>query len=69
MDDCVQRLRRLIDNLLDVTGLETGKMRFAYRDYDLLDIVRAAPSAGSRRFDDGRMRLVADFPKRGPLAG
>jgi len=44
MDDCVQRLRRLIDSLLDVTALETGKMRFAYRDYDLTDVVQSAIS-------------------------
>src|SRR6186997_1038011 len=31
MDDCVQRLRWLIDSLLDVTALETGKMRLAQR--------------------------------------
>lgn len=35
MDDCVQRLRSLIDNLLDVTGLEAGTMRFIHRDYDI----------------------------------
>ena len=68
MDDCVQRLRRLIDSLLDVTALETGKMRFAYRDYDLADIVREAISR-QPAFDDGRMRLVADLPKRGTLTG
>ncbi|HEX5101986.1 MAG TPA: hybrid sensor histidine kinase/response regulator [Polyangiaceae bacterium] len=68
MDDCVQRLRRLIDALLDVTALETGKMRFAYRDYDLADIVREAISR-QPAFDDGRMRLVADLPKRGTLTG
>src|SRR3954447_19144324 len=68
MDDCVQRLRRLIDSLLDVTALETGKMRFAYGDYDLTDVVRSAISR-QPAFDDGRMRLVADLPKRGTLTG
>jgi signal transduction histidine kinase len=68
MDDCVQRLRRLIDSLLDVTALETGKMRFAYRDYDLTDVVRSAIGR-QPAFDDGRMRLVADLPKRGTLTG
>ncbi len=68
MDDCVQRLRRLIDALLDVTALETGKMRFAYRDYDLADLVRDAIGR-QPAFDDGRMRLVADLPKRGTLTG
>ena len=28
MDDCVRRLRSTLDNLIDVTGLETGRMRF-----------------------------------------
>jgi CheY-like chemotaxis protein len=28
VDDCAKRLRNLIENLLDVTGLETGKIRF-----------------------------------------
>jgi signal transduction histidine kinase len=68
MDDCVQRLRRLIDNLLDVTALETGRMRFAPREYDLGDVVRAA-IARQPAFDDGRLRLVADLPKRGALRG
>jgi signal transduction histidine kinase len=68
MDDCVQRLRRLIDALLDVTALETGKMRFAYREYDLGDLVREA-IARQPAFDAGRMRLVADLPRRGSLVG
>ncbi|HYO95672.1 MAG TPA: hybrid sensor histidine kinase/response regulator, partial [Polyangiaceae bacterium] len=68
MDDCVQRLRRLIDNLLDVTALETGRMRFAPREYDLSDVVRSA-IARQPALDDGRLRLVADLPKRGSLRG
>lgn len=39
MDDCVRRLRALIDNLLDVTGLEAGTMRFVHRDYDVRALV------------------------------
>src|SRR4029077_9395659 len=68
MDDCVQPLRRLIDSLLDVTALETGKMRFAYRDYDLSDVVREAISR-QPALDNGTLRLVADLPKRGGLIG
>jgi signal transduction histidine kinase len=68
MDDCVQRLRRLVDNLLDVTALETGRMRFAPREYDLADVVRAA-IAREPAFDNGRLRLVADLPRRGALRG
>ena len=44
MDDCVQRLRGLIENLLDVTGIETGRMRLAYRDYDLACLLYTSPS-------------------------
>src|SRR5215216_3506975 len=40
MDDCVRRLRGIIDNLLDVTGLETGKLRFMHVEYDFLDTAR-----------------------------
>ena len=40
MDDCIRRLRFTLDNLIDVTGLETGKMRFFNKDYDFLDTVR-----------------------------
>ncbi len=39
MDDCVTRLRGLIDNLLDVTGLETGRLRFVHHDYDLAQVL------------------------------
>jgi signal transduction histidine kinase len=68
MNDCVQRLRRLIDNLLDVTALETGRMRFAPREYDLADVVRSA-IARQPAFDNGQLRLVADLPKRGAQRG
>src|SRR4051795_9008470 len=68
MSDCVQRLRRLIDNLLDVTGLETGRMRFAQREFDLAELVRTA-IAKQPGLNDGRLRLVADLPKRGTLGG
>lgn len=68
MDDCVQRLRRLIDNLLDVTALETGRVRFAPREYDLVEVVRAA-IARQPALDDGTLRLVADLPKRGTFRG
>src|SRR5271154_6446201 len=40
MDDCVRRLRSTLDNVIDVTGLETGKMRFFHREYDFLDTIR-----------------------------
>src|SRR3954468_3603620 len=65
MSDCVHRLRRLIDSLLDVTALETGRMRFAQREYDLAELVQKASRQPA--FEDGRIHLVADLPKRGVM--
>jgi signal transduction histidine kinase len=66
MDDCVRRLRGVLDNLVDVTGLETGKMRFLHRDYDFLDSVRRAIAALADSYDARRIMLVEELP-RGPL--
>jgi signal transduction histidine kinase len=66
MDDCVRRLRATLDNLLDVTGLETGRMRFFHRDYDFLDTVRRAIASQADTFAERRITLLDDFP-RGPL--
>jgi signal transduction histidine kinase len=66
VDDCVRRLRGLIDNLLDVTGLETGRMRFIHADYDFLDTTRRAVAALADRLDDAKVTLVEEMP-RGPL--
>jgi signal transduction histidine kinase len=67
MSDCVHRLRRLIDSLLDVTALETGRMRFAQREYDLAELVQKASRQPA--FEDGRIHLVTDLPKRGAMIG
>jgi signal transduction histidine kinase len=69
MDDCVQRLRRIIDNLLDVTGMETGRLRFAYRQYDLVDVARRSIARQSYLFDQAHVHLVTDLPKAGSLVG
>jgi signal transduction histidine kinase len=66
MDECVQRLRGLIDNLLDVTGLETGRLRFAQQTYELNEIVRKAVERRLSSFERKRCRLLADVPD-GPL--
>jgi signal transduction histidine kinase len=68
MHDCVQRLRRLIESLLDVTALETGRMRFAHREFDLAELVHQAVSR-QPKFDEGELRLVSDLPKRGAVTG
>jgi signal transduction histidine kinase len=68
MDDCVRRLRALIDNLLDVSGLETGSMRFLHRDYDFLDTTRRALARVADRLAERRITVVEELP-RGPLPG
>ncbi|MFO0588522.1 MAG: hybrid sensor histidine kinase/response regulator [Polyangiaceae bacterium] len=66
MDDCVRRLRGIIDNLLDVTGLETGKLRFMHVEYDFLDTTRRAIAHVADKLDDAKLLLVEELP-RGPL--
>lgn len=66
MDDCVRRLRATLDNLIDVTGLETGKMRFFHREYDFLDTIRRAVSSYADAFADRQLTVLEETP-RGPL--
>ncbi len=66
MDDCVRRLRALIDNLLDVSGLESGIMKFVHREYDFLDTTRRALAKLADRLAERRVTLVEEMP-RGPL--
>ncbi len=68
MDDCVRRLRATLDNLIDVTGLETGKMKFFHRDYDFLDTVRRAVASQADKFAERKLTLLEQLP-RGPLPG
>jgi len=68
MDDCVRRLRAQLDNLIDVTGLETGKMRFFHKDYDFLDTVRRAIAWHADAFAERKLTMLEEFP-RGPLPG
>ncbi|MBI4950984.1 MAG: hybrid sensor histidine kinase/response regulator [Myxococcales bacterium] len=66
MEECTARLRRTVDNLLDVTGLETGRLRFARFEYDLLDATRRAIASVADRAAEKNLRLVEELP-RGPM--
>jgi len=66
MDDCVRRLRSTLDNLIDVTGLETGRMRFNHREYDFLDTIRRAVAAYADTFAERHINVLEETP-RGPL--
>jgi signal transduction histidine kinase len=66
VDDCTKRLRGQIDNLLDITGLETGRIRFVHKDYDFLDTTRRAIAQLADRIADAGIDLIEELP-RGPL--
>lgn len=62
MESCTSRLRSLIDNLLDVTAIETGRMHLEERDYDLGAVARGALEARRRAFDDKGILLTQSLP-------
>ncbi len=68
MDDCVRRLRGTLDNLIDVTALEAGKMRFFHKDYDFADTVRRAIAQIADKVDERKITLLEELP-RGGLPG
>ncbi len=61
MDECVQRLRGLIDNLLDVTGIETGRLRFVSREYAFDDLVRRAIQNLEQAFVQKQVQLFSEL--------
>jgi signal transduction histidine kinase len=66
MDDCVRRLRGILDNVVDVIGLETGRMKFLHNHYDLLATVQRAVTAQADAFQDKRLTVTFELPA-GPL--
>ena len=63
MDEALGRLRRTIGDLLDVTQLETGRMRFTFANYDYGRVVRAAGDARRDEFARAGVELVEDLPR------
>lgn len=62
MQGCATRLRTLIDNLLDVSGLETGKMKFFARDYDLAAVIEQADEGARQKLDARGLRMLTEMP-------
>ncbi len=63
MDGCVHRLQGVIDDLLDVTGLETGKLRMDMRDYELGDALTDLEARLRARADEDHVPLVFVAPE------
>ncbi|MBI3200003.1 MAG: hybrid sensor histidine kinase/response regulator [Polyangiaceae bacterium] len=62
MGECVERLRGLIDNLLDVTALETGKLKLAVRPVDFGEIFRRALGRRSAHFETASLAVATEIP-------
>lgn len=62
LDESVRRLRSVLDNLVDVTGLETGRMRFSLGRYDFRAAVVSALDACAVRARAAGIELVRDLP-------
>jgi signal transduction histidine kinase len=63
MDNCVRRLRAVLDNLVDVLALESGKVRFLCKDYDFLDSIRRASAELAGAYAARRVTLSEEFPR------
>lgn len=64
MDECVGRLRALIDNLLDASGLEAGTLRLVHADYDVGVVARRVLRTAESRLRDRNLKLATDVPER-----
>lgn len=70
VDSSIGRLRQVVDTLLDVSSLETGRMHFYERDYDFLEVASRAVAEARPRFDDKGIVMYeeptgASLPARG----
>jgi signal transduction histidine kinase len=64
VDAATSRLRSLIDTLLDVSSLETGRLHFYHRDYDFAQLAKRALDETRARFEDRKLKLH-EPPKKG----
>jgi signal transduction histidine kinase len=62
VDAATSRLRSLIDTLLDVSSLETGRLHFYARDYDFGSIAARAIEESRARFRDRNLGLHETRP-------
>ena len=70
VSQCYTRIRSLIENLLDITAMQTGRMNFFHRDYDFAQIARNSAERLKPLFDEKGLELEisipdAAFPARG----
>lgn len=64
VDASISRLRGLIDTLLDVSSLETGRMHFFGREYDFAKNAKRVLDEAKPRFVDRQIELVFQNSKQ-----
>jgi signal transduction histidine kinase len=65
-----QKLRSLIDTLLDVSHLETGRLHLFDRDYDFASVVTRAVAETDMRFKQAGVTLLCEeLPEKLPARG
>jgi len=62
IEQSTQRLRGVVDNLLDVSALETGRMHFYDRAYDFFGLVGEAIEEARPALDRKGIRLAVEVP-------
>jgi signal transduction histidine kinase len=64
INNSTRKLRALIDNLLDVSHLETGRLHMYARDYDFRDVAERAVSELRQSFNDAGIPLATELPDK-----
>jgi signal transduction histidine kinase len=65
IESSTQRLRSVVDTLLDVSSLESGRMHYYERDYDFLEVAARALSEVRPRFEDASIALLEEPSRPG----
>jgi PAS domain S-box-containing protein len=61
------RLTRLVDNILDLSKMESGKMQWHLKPLSLTEILREAKEATQSLFIDKKQQLLFEFTSSAPL--
>jgi PAS domain S-box-containing protein len=62
-----QHLLGLINNILDISKIEAGKMELAFTDVDLSEIIRGVMATAVGLVKDKPIELITDIPEQLPL--
>ncbi len=63
INNSTRRLRALIDTLLDVSHLETGRLHLYARDYDFRTVAEKAVADARQMFTDAGLSLTTEIPE------